>query len=272
MEGSKLAAGVAIVTGAAGGMGSQCARLLAEDGWSELLLCDLNQAGLEEVAEPLRAQGKKVDVLAGEITDPAFPDQLRNAIGGRQIGAMIHTAGVSPQMADKEKLLKINLDATQALVDAIQPLMAEGSAAVLFASMAAHFPLPAELLEPFQKPLPAEGTAALMDHVPDAGVAYSQSKAGVIAIVKREANRFGERGARIVSISPGLIDTAMTAGERNPQTDAMLANAAISRMGRPEELASVAVFLCSPKASFITGADILVDGGAIAAMGNNSPF
>jgi NAD(P)-dependent dehydrogenase (short-subunit alcohol dehydrogenase family) len=267
MSNSRHAAGVAIVTGAAGGMGSHCARLLAEDGWDELLLCDLDESRLEAVAAPLRAKGAKVDLLAGEITDPAFTGRLIEKAGSRGIGAVIHTAGVSPHMADKEKLLRINLDATQAIVDAIKPHMAEGSAAVLFASMAAHFPLPAEIMEPFRKPLPPGGTEALLYLVPDSGIGYSQSKAGVMAMVKREAKAFGERKARIVSVSPGLIDTAMTAGERNPQTDAMIAGAALPRMGRPEELASVAVFLCSAKASFITGTDVLVDGGAVAGMG-----
>lgn len=259
--------GVAIVTGAVGGMGSQCARLMAEDGWNDLLLCDIDEARLEAVAAPLRDAGAKVDIVAGEITAPDFMARLLAAVGTRPIAAVVHTAGVAPMMAEKDRVLAINLDATIALVEAIRPRMAEGSAVVLFASTAGHFPVPPELAALFEQPIPPEGTAALVDQVPDSQFAYFLSKRAVRALVKREAKSFGERGARLVSLSPGLVDTIMTAGEVNEATQHMLDVAAIPRKGRPEELAQVAVFLASPKASFIAGADIVVDGGELAGMG-----
>jgi NAD(P)-dependent dehydrogenase (short-subunit alcohol dehydrogenase family) len=260
--------GVAIVTGAAGGMGSHCARLLGEDGWPELLLCDLDESRLGPVAEALRAKGAKVELLGGEITDPAFTERLLAKVGSRAIGAVIHTAGVSPAIfGDKDKLLEINLDATQTIVDAVKPRMAEGGAVVLFASMASYFPISPEADAAFEAPLPAGGTAELRHLVPNEGAAYTLSKRAVRAIAKREAKGFGDRKARIVSMSPGLIDTAMMAGEKNPQTEAMLSGAALTRLGRPEELAAAAVFLASPRAGFITGCDLRVDGGALSSLG-----
>jgi NAD(P)-dependent dehydrogenase (short-subunit alcohol dehydrogenase family) len=259
---------VAIVTGAAGGMGSHCARLLGEDGWPELLLCDLDEARLAPVAKKLRAKGARVDLLGSEITDADFPQKLLARLGDRPVGAVIHTAGVSPAIfGDKDRLLEINLDATQTIVDTVRPRMAESGAVVLFASMASYFPISPEADAAFEAPLPPGGTRELRHLVENAGAAYTLSKRAVRAIAKREAKAFGERKARIVSMSPGLIDTAMMAGEKNPQTEAMLAGSALARLGRPEELAAAAVYLCSPRAGFITGCDLRVDGGALSSLG-----
>ena len=101
----------------------------------------------------------------------------------------------------------------------------------------------------------------------DSNEAYLLSKRAIIATVKREAKAFGERKARIVSVSPGLIDTVMTHGVENELTISLLAGAAVPRKGRPAEVAAACVFLCSPAASFITGCDLKVDGGELAGLG-----
>lgn len=267
MTSGPRAEGVAIVTGASGGMGAQCARLLAEGGWSTLLLCDLDAARLEPVAAAVRAAGATAELLVGEITDPAFFEELIAVLGSREVGAAIHTAGVSPKMTDKDTLLAVNLDGTQMMIDAIRPRMADGGAAVLFASMVSYFPVSPEADAAFEQALPQGGTKELRHLATTSGLAYTLSKRAVRAIARREAKAFGRRGARITSISPGFIDTPMMSGEKSPQTLAMLANSALQQLGSPEELAAVAVFLCSPGASFITGCDIRVDGGAVAALG-----
>jgi NAD(P)-dependent dehydrogenase (short-subunit alcohol dehydrogenase family) len=269
MAGTDRPQGVAVVTGAAGGMGSATAREFVDEGWKELLLCDISAERLEAVAAPLREQGAKVDILAGDIADPDYGSQLIAALNGRPIAALVHTAGLSPQMAGPERILLVNLDASVRLVEAIREHMAPGSAAVLYASNSAHMPMPPEAAAAFWAPLPEGGALALAHLCPTPEMAYPMSKIGVRALVKREAKSFGLRGARLVSVSPGAIDTAMTQGEAaaSPIVGKMINDSAVGRIGRPEELAAVSVFLCSPKASYVSATDWLVDGGQIAGMG-----
>lgn len=258
------AKGIAVVTGAASGMGEAAARLLAEAGWPRLLLCDLNAERLEETTRRLGSQSQ-TESLAGDISDPDYPDRLVAALAGRPIGALIHCAGLSPTMADAERVLEVNLAATMRLVDAIRPHMAEGSAAVLFASSAAHM-LGTALDEQISKVTTPEAVASLMEFSPDSGTAYSVSKRGVKLLVQRESMAFGRRGARIASVSPGIIDTPMGRAEmeQQPIMRTLVENSPLARAARAEEVAAVAVFLCSPAASFVSGTDILVDGGSMA--------
>lgn len=258
-------AGVAVVTGAASGMGEAAARLLGEAGWP-LLACDLNGDRLEAAATGFRANGP-VETLDGDISDPGFPDRLVAALAGRPVGALIHCAGLSPTMADPVRILEVNLAATFRLVEAVRPRMSEGAAAVLFASSAAHM-IGANLDEQISRITTPEAVASLAPISPDPGMAYTVAKRGVFLLAQREARAFGRQGARIVSISPGIIDTPMGRAEmeKQPVMKTAVEMSALARPARAEEVAAVAVFLCSPAASFVTGVDILVDGGSIAGM------
>lgn len=269
MADTALPQGVAVITGAAGGMGSACARQLAEAGWNRLLLCDVSAERLEAVAEPLRAAGNAVSVLAGDIADPGFPAKVVYALKGEPISALIHTAGIAPMNQEPLRILAVNLDATIGLVEAVRDQMAPGSAAVLFASNSSYFPMPPEAAAVFTQPMPEGGAVSLVHLTPAPEVAYPLSKLGVRALVKREAKAFGARGVRLVSLSPGAIDTPMTQGAQvsGPLAERMILGSAIGRMGQADEVAAVAVFLCSPAARFVTGVDWLVDGGQTTAMG-----
>ena len=260
---------VTIVTGAAGGMGSAAARLLCEAGHRRLILCDMQAEALEAVAAPLRAKGADVSVVAGDISDPGFPARILSAAQGAPVRALVHTAGISPRAGSIEAIMRVNLDATARLVPAILPHMAEGSAAVLVASNSAHMPMGAEADAAFNQPLPSDGSASLHPLVASALAAYPLSKRGVITLVKQYAHAFGEKGSRIVSVSPGATDTPMVRNEMAEGAGAMriVETAAIKRLAQPEELASVMVFLASPAASFVTGTDVLVDGGELLGMG-----
>ncbi len=259
--------GLAVITGAAGGMGSACASRLAAQGGS-LFLCDLDPERLEQMAAPLRRSARQIEILAGNIADPAFPDRLIAALGDRQLGAVIHTAGLSPAMGDAAQIFAVNYDATVRLVEAVRPRMMEDACAVLIASSSGHMMTSPEYDAALDAIGPGQDSSSLLELAPTPGAAYALSKRGVHRIVERQAAAFGECKARIVSISPGLIDTAMGRAEQkaSPQMDMMLAKTPLGRYGTADEIASVAVFLCSPGASFISGCDIKVDGGVLAVL------
>jgi NAD(P)-dependent dehydrogenase (short-subunit alcohol dehydrogenase family) len=103
----------------------------------------------------------------------------------------------------------------------------------------------------------------LLDH---SGLAYAVAKRGVVRLVERRARAWGEAGARLVSLSPGIIDTPMGRLEwdNQPVMADMVATSAAQREGRPEEIAAVVEFLVSDAASFVSGTDFLVDGGVVA--------
>lgn len=268
MTASTLKGRLAVVTGASGGMGSAVAGLFADQG-AQLLLCDLSQERLEQTAAGLKGRAESVQLLAGDLAGLDFPELLLAAIGEREIAALVHTAGLSPTMADGPRILTVNYDATERLVEAARPRMAAGSCAVLISSCSAHMVVSPEIDAALKALKPGEGSAAIAHMATSPQAAYPISKRAVIQLVARQAGPFGERQARIASISPGLIDTGMGKAEQaaSPQMDQMLAKTPLARFGHAEEIATAAAFLCSPGASFISGCDLRVDGGVLAALG-----
>jgi NAD(P)-dependent dehydrogenase (short-subunit alcohol dehydrogenase family) len=210
-----------------------------------------------------------VQTLAADIANGGFPDQLLETVGSRGIGALVHTAGLSPTMADAARILAVNYDATERLVEAARPRMAEGGCAVLISSSSAHMISSPEIDAALKELVPGKGASVLARLATSPQMAYPISKRAVVKLVARQAGAFGARRARIVSISPGLIDTGMGKAEQaaSPQVSVMLSKTPLGRFGTAEEIASVAVFLCSPGASYITGCDIRVDGGTLASLG-----
>lgn len=262
-QSQRCAEGIAIVTGAASGMGEASAKLLAENGWP-LLLCDMNA---ERLGNSAKALGKgDAELLAGDISAADFPARLVEALKGRKVGALVHCAGVSPTMASADRVLEVNLASTMRLTDAVLPHVSEGAALVLFASSAAH-QIGDRMDEQIGAVTTPDAVASLAPLCQDnSGMAYSVAKRGVYLWTKWIAHEFGKKGARVVSISPGIIDTPMGRQEMEQQAvmKILVEKSALPRPARAEEVGAVAAFLCSPQASFITGTDILVDGGSLA--------
>ncbi len=260
--------GVTVITGAAGGMGAPSARLFAEAGRS-LVLCDLSADRLEAMAAPLREAGADVALLAADIADPGFPARLLAVLDGRPIDALVHTAGLSPSMAESARILEVNFFATERLIEAVRPSMAEGGCIVLFSSISAYMAQSPEIDAAIAALVTQQDAAPALALATSPRSAYPLSKRAIIALVAREAVALGPAKVRIVSIAPGFIDTGMGRLEldSNDRKGSMVAKVPLGRMGLGEEIASVVRFLCSPAASYISGCDIKVDGGALPALG-----
>jgi NAD(P)-dependent dehydrogenase (short-subunit alcohol dehydrogenase family) len=268
---------VGIVTGAGRGMGAACAERVA-DMVDALVLVDRDEVLLSTQADLLAAAGHRAQVepFVLDVKDPGGIARLaaRTAELG-SLRAVAHAAGLSPTMADWREILEVNLVGTARLVEACRTLAQPETAVVCFASVAALLAIDQADLPPdavLDDPL-ADGfldnlRQAVGPELEDPGMAYTWSKRGVHRLVRREAVRFGQVGARICSVTPGIIDTPMGRQEAAARdTNAMLVDMSpLKREGRPEEVAAGAVFLLSDEASFISGIDLPVDAGLVAAI------
>jgi NAD(P)-dependent dehydrogenase (short-subunit alcohol dehydrogenase family) len=258
-----------VVIGAGSGMGTAVARVLAPRG--PLLVADRNLDAVEAVAAEL---GGDVHALACDITEQSQVDALVASID--TLDAIVLTAGLSGSMANGRRIFEVNLIGTARVLAAVDPRLRPGTVGVCFASMSGYrVPDNDELMAIIDDPLADRFfdrfTAIGLD--PDATqLAYPVSKRGVQRMVRRLCASWGARGARIMSVSPGINDTPMNRLDesRHPIMADIIESSPLGRRGRPEEVANVVEFLTSDKASFMTGSDVLVDGGMVATIPTDS--
>jgi len=263
----------AVVTGGTGGMGLATARLMGHD--HRIVLADLDRTRLDDAARELVTAGIEAVGVVCDITDRASVEQLfqRAESDGSHVRAVVHAAGISPHMGTAERIARINATGTVNIARAFLARAANGDALVNVASTAGHsiprllvlfhaFRLAEQRPDDFEKAI--VGRAKFAGRKLKPGLAYAISKNFVHWYSRYLAAEFGERGARVVSVSPGSFDTAMGRLEENHGAGDLVKSAAIKRFGKPEEVAAVLAFCASEAPGYLTGVDILVDGGTKA--------
>ncbi|KAL4887231.1 hypothetical protein BJY04DRAFT_175424 [Aspergillus karnatakaensis] len=270
---------VVVVIGC-GGMGLAVARRLGSG--SHLLLADFSQTQLYTAAQTLQNEGHDVETLLTDISKQNSVEILaQRAAQLGPIRVIAHTAGLSPQQAPLDCIYSVDLLGTAHVIDSFVSIASPGTSLVVIASLAGHL-AQADLSSDLERHLATAPASALLSH-PDLEVirsksnaesaafrGYQVSKRGNILRVQASAAAWGKKGARINSISPGFILTPMghqeLAGPLHDQLHEATVSNPIPRAGTAADIANVVAFLSSPDASFITGTDLLVDGGWLTAM------
>lgn len=265
---------VSVITGGAGGMGLATAKVIGRD--HHVVLCDVRQDRLDSALAELTRQGVASTIINCDVVDrAAVTGLLESAARLGPLVSVIHAAGVSPSMGDAGYVLRTNAVGTFNVNEAFRDIAAEGAAIVNVASMAAHL-IPESLVPTAQFPLAFDDEGRFLDAMASAcavvpqearsGLAYALSKSFVKWYSSSQAERFTRRGLRIVSVSPGSIDTEMGRLEEQAGAGAMVADASVPRWGTAEEMADLLAFCASARAGYLTGTDIVNDGGVVASV------
>lgn len=257
-----------------GGMGLAAARRCGSG--TRVLLADVADRSLERAASSLRDEGHDVTIYRTDVTDGASVEALAataTALG--RVRSVVHTAGVSPVQAPAQTVIAVDLLGVGHMLDAFSGAVAPGGAAVVIASMAGHLAPPLSADDERALTDAAAGELATMPCVAaaaagDPGTAYAFAKQAAVTRVRAASVAWGRRGVRVNAISPGVIATSMGRAELDGPSGAfmrvMVDSSGTGRLGTPDDIAAVVEFLLGPRASFITGVDLLVDGGVVAAV------
>lgn len=255
-----------VITGGAGGIGQACARAFKNQ---PIILTDFEQKSVDETVSQFLKEGFDISGIACDITDIKDIEKLtKYVVENGTFKALIHTAGVSGTVKDLKKVYTVDLVATDLLVNAFYKLVEKDSVAILLSSMMAHtIPPSKDYDEALSNPQAPESFNIVSQFVKNnSDTMYNFVKRGVQLLTHKYANQWGKKGARILSVSPGVIETpmALKAAEEHAERMEMIKQATpLGRNGQPEDVADVIYFLASDAARFITSTDVLVDGGVI---------
>jgi 3-oxoacyl-[acyl-carrier protein] reductase len=242
----KLAGRVALVTGAAQGIGKAVALLLARNG-ADIVVSDVNLEKAEETAKEIRSIGRKALAIKGDVANWNDVEQMMDVILEKfaKIDILVNNAGITRDKLilrmteeDWDAVLDVNLKGTFHCTKAVVRHMAK------------------------QRSGKIVNIASVVGEMGNAGQAnYSASKAGVIGLTKTIAREFAQRGININAIAPGYIETPMTEALPEKAKEELKKLIPMERLGKPEDVAEAVLFLVSEESSYITGQVLNVNGG-----------
>ena len=264
---------VCVITGGSSGMGFAAAKRMGIKGYTLVLAArtpaKLNRALVELAAEGIDAVSCRCDIGSWE----SVQELAAYAAGLGRVDAVLHIAGMSPHMGDAEQIMNANALGTIHIHDAFYPVLAERGVLIDTSSMSAYL-APALIMPKGAFKLAGTDQAGFMKKMmarvnllpkkSRAGAAYAISKYFVIQYAKAEAARFGEKGVRVLSVTPGNFETPMGELEKEEAQSYLKFNA-IKRLGQPDEIAALYEALADPAMGYLTGADIICDGGCVAS-------
>ena len=267
---------VCVITGGGSGMGLATARILAQQDYY-IILVGRTASKLEHAVREIKELGGEGESFSCDIANKKNTEKLaKHAAEIGCVKAVIHAAGLSPHMGDERKIMEGNALGTMNINDAFYEVMNHGGCLIDTSSMSAYltpafimpqrkYPLCRIDKEKFMKKMMSR--VNLFPKKSRAGVAYSISKHFVIWYAKTDAARFGAKGIRVISVTPGNFETPMGELEKEEATSYLKFNA-IKRLGKPEEIARLYVALIDERIGYLTGVDIICDGGCIASGAN----
>lgn len=239
---------IALVTGAARGIGRAIAVQLAADG-ADVALCDVKAEWLEETASAVRELGRRAECYAMDVADGAAVGAAvaRAAADFGRLDILVNNAGITRDTLlirmseeDWDRVLDINLKGAFLVTKAAAKLMMKQRAGAIV------------------------NIASVVGLMGNAGQAnYTASKAGLIALTKTAAKELGSRNIRVNAVAPGFIRTAMTDQLSEAAKDAMLRLVPLGRPGEPEDVARAVAFLASDNAAYVNGQVLTVCGGMV---------
>ena len=239
---------IALVTGAARGIGQAIALQLAGDG-ADLALCDVKAEWLAETAGKVRALGRRAEVYAMDVANGAAVGEAVAKIVADfgRIDVLVNNAGITRDTLlirmteeDWDAVLDINLKGAFLVTKAVVKTMMKQRAGAIV------------------------NIASVVGIMGNPGQAnYTASKAGLIALTKTTAKEMGSRNIRVNAVAPGFIHTAMTDKLSEPVKDAMLKMVPLGRLGEPEDVAKAVAFLASDNAAYVNGQTLAVCGGMV---------
>jgi len=245
----KLNGKVALVTGGSRGIGAAIARALAEDGADVAISYAASEDKAKQVVNDLLAKGVRAHAFKADQANPAEVEALVKHVVERfgHLDILVNNAGVNGRSSNGadgnasavEHLFAVNVTGVATAVHAAENYLGEGGRIINVGSIL--------------------GQRSLFPGVAD----YAATKGAVALYTKAWARDLGPRGITVNNIQPGPINTDMNP-EDGEISDALRAGTALGRYGQPEEVAAAVAFLASPAASYITGADLTVDGGSLA--------